>query len=85
MNFKSKKISLVILGVTAFVCSGVMFRLFDDPEGPNLLVVTVMAAILYFLSLAVYVFDSPISDTKKLRLALSVQLLVVTFAYFFLR
>ncbi len=35
----SKKTSLLILGTTSVVCSRVMFSFFNDPEGPNLLVV----------------------------------------------
>jgi hypothetical protein len=54
MYFKSKKIPLLILGATSLVCSRGMFIFFDDPEGPNLLVVTVMALIIYLLSMMVY-------------------------------
>lgn len=46
----SKKISLLILFITSLVCSRTMFLFFNDPEGPNLLVVTGVAVIVYFLS-----------------------------------
>src|SRR3569833_555496 len=53
MNFKTW--SLVILLLTAFVCSRSIFAVINDPEGPNLLVVTVMAAVIYLMSAAAYV------------------------------
>lgn len=53
MNFKSKKTSLLILGIASIVCSRAMFFFFNDPEGPNLLVVTGAAAIIFLLLLIV--------------------------------
>ena len=35
VNFKNS--SLLILAITAVVCSRIMFAFFHDPEGPNLL------------------------------------------------
>jgi len=84
MYFKSKKISLIILGITAITCSRVMFALFDDPEGPNLLVVTVMALIIYFLSLTTYLFNFSTTGLKRLLLVISTQIIIVTIFYFFL-
>jgi hypothetical protein len=54
MYYKSKKISLLILGVTALFCSRTMFFFFDDPEGPNLLIVSVVALGIFFMTLPVY-------------------------------
>lgn len=85
MYLKSKKASLLILGITSIVCSRTMFLSFNDPEGPNLLIVIVMAAILYFLSLIVYSFDRPTTGLKKLLLAIFVQIVIVTGLYFFLK
>ncbi len=82
MNLKSKKTSLVILGITALVCSRILFSLFNDPEGPNLLVVIGMALILYFLSLVIYVRNFSVTDSKKLFLAILIQVLLVTGFYF---
>ncbi len=50
----SKRFALAILVLTSLVCSRTMFLLFDDPEGPNLLVVTVGATIIYSISLVTY-------------------------------
>ena len=80
MDFKSNKISFIILGITAMVCSRAMFYFFNDPEGPNLLIVTVTAAILFFMSLTAYL--SNLSGSKKLLLAIFIQILVVTGLYF---
>lgn len=85
MYFKSKKISLLILGVTSAVCSRAMFFFFNDPEGPNLLVVTGMAAIIYFLSLAVYVFypsTLPFTGLKRLLVTVFIQIVIATGFYF---
>jgi hypothetical protein len=86
MYFKSKKISLLLLGVTAIICSRVLFFLFNDPEGPNLLVVIGMAVIVYFLSLAVYVYypSTKLTGFKRLLLVILIQILIVTVFYFFL-
>jgi hypothetical protein len=85
MIFKSKKYSLLILGATSLVCSRLLFSLFNDPEGPNLLVVTVMAAILYAASLTIYAFGSPAATSKRFWLAILIQIILVTGLYFFLR
>lgn len=94
MYFKSKKISLLILGITSIVCSKVMFLFFNDPEGSNLLVVMGMAVIIYLLSLAVYVYDpkvksmfqyfslSSLADLKRLLMVIFIQILLVTIFYF---
>ncbi len=82
MSFKSKKTSLVILGIISLVCSRVLFIFFNDPEGPNLLIVIGMAGILYVLSLAVYAFNS--SGPKKFLFAILIQILVVIGLYFLL-
>lgn len=84
MYLASKKVSLLILGLTAIACSRLMFVFFDDPEGPNLLVVMVAAAVVYALSLAVYI-PSSTTPAKKLVLAILTQILLVTGFYFFLR
>ena len=84
MSFKSKKTPLLILAITSIACSRVMFLFFNDPEGPNLLIVTVMAAIVYFLSLAVYVSESSVvsfTGLKRLLLAIFIQVIIVTGFY----
>lgn len=84
MYFKSKKTSLLILAVSAIVCSRVLFLFFDDPEGPNLLVVMVMAGIVYFLSLSAYVFNTSLlsfTGLQRLLLAILIQILIVTGLY----
>jgi hypothetical protein len=57
MPLESKKTSLLLLLViTAFVCSRALFFFFHDPEGPNLLIVTVLALILYSASFIAWKF-----------------------------
>ena len=71
------KIPLLILGITSILLSRTMFLFFNDPEGPNLLIVLGMALIIYLLSLAVYLPHFSIARFKKLLLAISVQVLIV--------
>ncbi len=80
MNFKSKKFSLIILALTAIVCSRIMFVFFDDPEGPNLLVVVGTALVVCSLSLVVYLLN--LSGPKKLLLAIFLQIIIVIGLYF---
>jgi hypothetical protein len=47
------KVSFAILAMTALALSRGMLALFKDPEGPNLLIVAVFAAIALALSIAV--------------------------------
>ncbi len=84
MYFKSKKTTLIILALTALTFSRIMFALFNDPEGPNLLIVVGMALIIYLLSLALYLFNPSITGLKKLLLAIVVQIVIVAGLYFFL-
>lgn len=49
-----KKIPLIILGVVSLVLSRATFLYINDPEGPNLLVVIVLAAVIYAACVAVY-------------------------------
>jgi hypothetical protein len=82
MLFESKKLSLITLGITAIVSSRAMFSFFNDPEGPNLLIVVVAAVVIYLPSLAVYRFDSSTGNSKKFWLALLTQVLVAAVLYF---
>lgn len=81
MNLKSKKLPLMILGITSILCSRMTFLFFNDPEGPNLLVVLGLAAILYFPSVAIYAFKSSASNRKRLLLAISAQMLIAVILY----
>jgi len=81
MSFTTKKKSLLLLGITAFTCSRTLFFLFHDPEGPNLLIVTVLAMILYVASFIVWRFIPVTTASKKLFLAICTQILIVTGLY----
>ena len=69
-----------------------MFLFIDDPEGPNLLIVVVLAMILYFLSLTIYKFSSSIpkfnlvlplpTNHKRLLSIVIIQMLLVVTFYF---
>lgn len=80
MNLKSKNTGLIILGITALIFSRIMFVFFNDPEGPNLLIVMVTAIVVYFLSLSAYLLNFP--NTKKFLYSIFIQILTVAVLYF---
>lgn len=86
--------TLFILGVVAIICSRTMFSFFNDPEGPNLLVVMVMAVIIYVLSLALYgvslvikrtVLDftlNPFLGRTEVFIVIAIQVIITATFYF---
>ncbi len=85
MYFKSKKISLIILAITSLIFSRVMFVFFNDPEGPNLLVTTGMAVIVYLLSLPIYLFGLKAIGSRRLLFGILIQIIIVSVIYFLLK
>ena len=81
MSFPSKKTSLLFLVITALTCSRTLFFLFHDPEGPNLLIVTVLAVILYVASFIAWRFIPARTASKRLLFAICTQVLIVTGLY----
>lgn len=81
MIFKSKKVSIAALGIVALVFSRVLFSLFNDPEGPNLLIVLVLAFILYLASLVAYIHIPSANAAKRFWSAIVIQLVLVTVLY----
>lgn len=79
------RIHHLILFITSLLCSRAMFSLFNDPEGPNLLIVVVMALIIYFLSLTIYLFKPlhlSFTGIKRLLLTVFIQIIIATVFYF---
>ena len=87
MHVDFKNSSLLILAITAVVCSRIMFAFFHDPEGPNLLVVTGMAAVIYLVSSAVYLSNiyPSLTGFKRSSAALLIQTFIATGFYLALR
>jgi hypothetical protein len=85
LNFRNS--SLLILAITAGVCSRIMFALFNDPEGPNVLVVTVMASVIYGVSLAVHLSNvcPRLAGFKRTLATIFIQIFVATGFYLGLR
>ncbi len=81
MNLESRKFSLIILGITSLVCSRAVFFFFNDPEGPNLLIVMGLSVILYIPSLLLYRLIST-TNLKKVLLIIFIQILVSIALYF---
>ena len=87
MRFNFKKSSLLILAISAVTCSRIMFAFFRDPEGSNLLVVTGMAAVIYLISLAVYLLNlaPSLTEFKRSLATIFIQIFVATGFYLGLR
>ena len=64
-----------------------VFAFINDPEGPNLLVVTVMAAVIYLMSSAAYVsnFFPPLTEFKRTSATIVIEICIATALYFVLR
>jgi hypothetical protein len=64
-----------------------MFALINDPEGPNLLVVTVMAAVIYLMSSAIYLSNvyPSLTGFKRSSAAIFIQIFIATCFYLGLR
>ncbi len=74
--------ALLALYVTAASFTRVMFWFFDDPEGPNLLIVTVLAGSVYLVSLGVYLLNVP--RATKFWFTILAQVVIVTVLYLLL-
>lgn len=80
----SKKTSIILV-ITALLLSRAIFVFIDDPEGPNLLVVIVMAAVVYFLSWMALRFNNSITGLKRLLFGISAQIVIVAILTLILR
>jgi hypothetical protein len=87
MFLESKKTSLAILVVTSLTFARIFFLLINDPEGPNLIVVTGMAVIIFSASLALYIFFPPAKkyEFRKLLPALLFQMMLLAGFYVWLK
>lgn len=83
LYFKSKKVSLIMLAITAIICSRMLFFFFNDPEGPNLLIVVGLALVVYILSYLVYMFSPfKMKGIQRLFAVICIQILLVIGLYF---
>jgi len=79
--------TLLVLAVTAVACSRTMFAFFDDPEGPNLLVVAGMAAVIWLIASGAYLSNvyPALTGFKRSAVAVLIQVCIATGFYFLLR
>lgn len=97
MHITSPLITKVVLAATALASIRCMFSLFDDPEGPNLLIVSVGGAVVYFVALALFSLYRVFRNTqtrfslslptsnKSMSVVIGMQLLIVSILYVCLR
>lgn len=82
---KTAKMHILVLGIVSLACSRTWFAFIDDPEGPNLLIVVALAAMLFGLSLGAYRFAPLSYGLKKLAAAILVQVVAAGILYLFLK
>jgi hypothetical protein len=87
VHSKSKTTSLLLLAATAVICSRTVFAFINDPEGPNLIVVLGLAALIYLPCLTVYLFNAvrALTSLRRNLLAIFIQLIVTIGFYLILR
>jgi hypothetical protein len=68
---------LLLLGATALAIGRAFFVFIDDPEGPNVLVVFVMAVFVFLTSLALYTRFIPFTSLRYARHVIGATLLQV--------
>lgn len=88
MNFNSTKISSFVLGVTALVLSSTVLHSFNDPEGPNLLIIGVFGAVIFGVSLVINYFHSgtlAVQGSTRLTVAIVVEIVFAGVMYFLFR
>jgi hypothetical protein len=76
MRTSLKRAALLALGIASLVYARMMFMFIDDPEGPNLLVVVVMAVLISSLSLGAYALIPKSSRHKKTPMVFLLQALI---------
>lgn len=84
VKFLSRKTSLVFLFAIAAVASRTLLVSFDDPEGPNLLIVSVLALVVYGVSLLGYRRGTASTVLKNFMTAILIQALLLASFYFLL-
>jgi hypothetical protein len=78
------RLPLLILAITAIASSRTLLVSFNDPEGPNPLIIIVLAAVLYAVSMVGYASYRS-TALKKTSLAILIQILSAICLYFLLR
>lgn len=82
-----KRNSYIILAISAVLLSRLTFVFFDDPEGPNLLVVTMLALVLYSLSYLAnsFYFRTKVKEDNRLLYSIFTQILSAIVLFLFLK
>lgn len=77
---------VLIPALTAAILSRLMFSFLNDPEGPNLLIVIVMAVVIYVSSRVICMYFVSIKQTeiKGVLLQIVFQVLVAAILCFIL-
>ncbi len=74
MPIYPRKYTFIVLGATSLLCSRLSFTFIDDSEGPNLLIVTVLAVLLFAISIFTFRYTALKTPyLTKLILAIVIQ------------
>lgn len=82
---KYKLSEIIVLGLSSVLHSKLFFSFINDPEGPNLLIVTALASVIYAVSLLMYFFFLSKVHKGKILLVILMQFLLILILYFFLK
>lgn len=80
MHIKQKTILFIILFITSLIFSKILFFTFNDIEGPNLLIILITTFVIYFLSLASYLFN--LFEIEKFLFSVLIQITISIFLYY---
>ena len=85
MKLISSRFAWYVLFAISLGVSRVSLLLFNDPEGPNLLIVTVFATALFAVSLLAYIPRIRLMHALRFVLAIVTQVTIATLLYFVFR
>lgn len=85
MKTKHNALRFIVLGLSALLCSRLLFALIEDPEGPNLLVVFMGALPLCITAVATLRKTKRLPEFTRVFLAICSQVVAMLLLYLLLR
>jgi uncharacterized membrane protein len=78
---------LLLLALTAAICSRATFAMLDDPEGPNLIVITSLTVIIFLAAIVAYISGTfpALTGFKRVFSIIPIQILTAATIYLILR
>ncbi len=80
-----KNLPYTLLGISSLASSRLFYALFDDPEGPNLLIVVILGIFLFVPASFIYIRFVSLPIWTRLHLSVLFELGAVLVLFFCLR